>query len=186
MLSRPSALLRPLRLPLGTDPLPGDITGYRASGSGKRSAVPGPRRASPVPAVTFSPFHAPYPGGFLDAALQALHAFHGLRPSGPGSAPSSHVHDAAGFASRCGPASRTTPRAACHPASTPTCQPTPGTSYRAPWRLPGPDSHRLATTDLRPDQRHHLPRPGLLGTLPSSVELRWRPGDHQAASTVSS
>jgi hypothetical protein len=27
---------------------------------------------------------------------------------------------------------------------------TPGTCYRAPWRLPGPDSHRLANISLRP------------------------------------
>ncbi len=26
--------------------------------------------------------------------------------------------------------------------------PTPAACYRAPWRLPGPDFHRLATTSL--------------------------------------
>jgi hypothetical protein len=30
--------------------------------------------------------------------------------------------------------------------------PTPAACYRAPWRLPGPDSHRLATTSLRTSQ----------------------------------
>jgi hypothetical protein len=30
--------------------------------------------------------------------------------------------------------------------------PTPAACYRAPWRLPGPDSHRLATTSFRPSQ----------------------------------
>ena len=29
--------------------------------------------------------------------------------------------------------------------------PTPAACYRAPWRLPGPDSHRLADTSLRVD-----------------------------------
>ena len=30
--------------------------------------------------------------------------------------------------------------------------PTPAACYRAPWRLPEPDSHRLATTSFRPSQ----------------------------------
>ena len=30
--------------------------------------------------------------------------------------------------------------------------PTPAVCYRAPWRLPGPDSHRLATTSFQPSQ----------------------------------
>jgi hypothetical protein len=51
----------------------------------------GPKRASPVPAVTFHTFHALYAGEFLGAAFQALHPFRGLRPEGRGSAlPLSH------------------------------------------------------------------------------------------------
>src|SRR5215213_1603498 len=34
------------------------------------------------------------------------------------------------------------------PASTPGSRPTPGPRYRGPWRLPGPDSHRLAAVSL--------------------------------------
>jgi hypothetical protein len=30
--------------------------------------------------------------------------------------------------------------------------PTPAACYRAPWRLPGPDSHRLAMTSFRTNQ----------------------------------
>jgi len=35
-----------------------------------------------------------------------------------------------------------------HPASTPASRPTPGVSLPGPWRLPGPDSHRLAVVNL--------------------------------------
>jgi transposase len=82
-------------------------------------------------------------------------AVHGLRPTLTGSAPSwprqrrGTNHDAAGFASCCGPAGRPPPdwdglpplrrrdlarrRECC---------------YRGPWRLPGPDSHRLAAVSF--------------------------------------
>ena len=45
--------------------------------------------------------------------------------------------------------------------------PTPAACYRAPWRLPGPDSHRLATASLRPG---HGPTAHLLitGRTPES------------------
>jgi hypothetical protein len=36
----------------------------------------------------------------------------------------------------------------CHSASTAGSRPTPGVSYQGPWRLPGPDSHRLAAVNL--------------------------------------
>jgi hypothetical protein len=36
----------------------------------------------------------------------------------------------------------------CHSASTLGSLRTPGISYRGPWRLPGPDSHRLAALSL--------------------------------------
>ena len=35
-----------------------------------------------------------------------------------------------------------------HSASTAGSRPTPGVSYQGPWRLPGPDSHRLAAVSL--------------------------------------
>ena len=54
------------------------------------------------------------------------------------------LHDAADFASRCGPISCSTP-----------LRPRPldrtrRLRYRGPWRLPGPDFHRLATASLSP------------------------------------
>ena len=54
------------------------------------------------------------------------------------------LHDAADFASRCGPNSCSTP-----------LRPRPlnrtrELRYRGPWRLPGPDSHRQAAANLSP------------------------------------
>jgi hypothetical protein len=49
----------------------------------------------------------------------------------------------------------------------------PPACYRASWQLPGPDSHRLATTSLPLDQV--CITSNVLGALPSSVELRWQP-----------
>lgn len=74
----------PLRLPPDTSPLPGDITGYRTSTLQGTFAVLGPGRASPVPAVTFSPFHAPYAGGFLDAARSGSSRLPWPSPNGTG------------------------------------------------------------------------------------------------------
>ena len=53
------------------------------------------------------------------------------------------LHDAADFALRCGPAICATPLRP-RPLSR-----TRGLCYRGPWRLPGPDSHRLAIESLR-------------------------------------
>lgn len=135
----------PLRLPLGNPSLPGS-TGYRRATlwtpAGSR-----PRRASPVPATPFWPFHVPYAGGFLDARSRFSDVFHGLRQIHTGSAPStSHsrgsLNDAADFASCCGPVSCSTP-----------LRPRPfdrnrGLHYRGPWHLPRPDLHRLAIANL--------------------------------------
>jgi hypothetical protein len=52
--------------------------------------------------------------------------------------------DAAGFAGRCGPASCSTPL------RTPPLGDARGLDYRGPWRLPGPDLHRLAALSLSP------------------------------------
>jgi len=42
-----------------------------------------------------------------------------------------------------------TPSTGCRrSASTAASRPTPGASYRGPWRLPGPDLHRLAALSL--------------------------------------
>ena len=56
--------------------------------------------------------------------------------------------DAAGFTSCCGLVGCTPPEGACHSTSTPPFRATPGVSYRGPWRLPGPDLHRLAVLSL--------------------------------------
>jgi hypothetical protein len=81
------------------------------------SQITRPGRASPVPAATIWTFHAPYAGGFLAAAIQALHRVHGLRRDVIGSAPSTPTltggtsNDVAGFASCCGPPSCSPTRA---------------------------------------------------------------------------
>jgi hypothetical protein len=51
----------------------------------------------------------------------------------------------------------------CRSASTPTSQSTPGASYQGPWRLPGPDSHRLADLSLS------------FGYVTTTSSLSWRP-----------
>jgi hypothetical protein len=116
-----------------------------------------PGRASPVPAVTLDTFRAPYAGESLTAALpgstplpwpspRIRGARHSLHPALTGET----SNDAAGFASCYGPHRRspfTGPLTlgsdpARFPAEPPAC-------YRASWQLPGPDSHRQATTSLR-------------------------------------
>jgi len=128
------------------------------------STVTGPGTASPVPAVTFRTFRAPYAGEFLAAALQALHRFHGLHPERRGSAlPDPAL--AGTFTAR--QASRdATDRSVAPPEGLLTLgfdparfQTEPPTCYRAPWRLPGPDSHRLATTSFRSSQVTITSRP---------------------------
>jgi hypothetical protein len=48
----------------------------------------------------------------------------------------------------------------------------PPACYRAPWRLPGPDSHRLATASLSLDSVRITSN--CLGALPLMVEKRGR------------
>ena len=55
------------------------------------------------------------------------------------------------------------PRGARRSASTPASRPTPGASYQGPWRLPGPDSHRLAALSLS------------LGYVTTTSLSSWRP-----------
>src|SRR5713226_220344 len=52
--------------------------------------------------------------------------------------------------------------------------PTPAACYRAPWRLPGPDSHRLATTSFRTSQiTSSLAWPlSITGRTPVLVQIR--------------
>jgi hypothetical protein len=51
--------------------------------------------------------------------------------------------------------------------------------YRGPWRLPGPDSHRLADESLRsviPSQPPNLGRPELQDALPLPCQIEWHGG----------
>jgi hypothetical protein len=151
----------PLRLPLDNLPFPGSA-GYRqATLPGPQ--YPGPRRLSPVPSTTFRPFHAPYAGRFFDDRSRSEIVFPGLRQTSTGSAPPWPARgrglndDAAGFTSCCGLVGRTPPRGACHSTSTPPFRATPGVSYRGPWRLPGPDFHRLAILSLSSGYIVHIP-----------------------------
>jgi hypothetical protein len=121
------------------------------------SADTGPGTASPVPAATFRTFRALYAGEFLTVALQVLHRFHGLHPEGRGSALPYPAHTGT-FTAR-----QTSLDAADRSVAPPEglltlhfdtgrFPPAPAACYRAPWRLPGPDSHRLATTSFRTSQ----------------------------------
>jgi len=73
------------------------------------------------------------------AFAKSTQARHPLFPAHGGS-----LHDAADFASRCGPNSCSTPL------RTRPLNRTRRLRYRGPWRLPGPDSHRLAAASLSP------------------------------------
>src|SRR6266540_4495443 len=144
----PDAL--PARRPLpGSSPVIGRAAPARLRSSPGRG---GPLQFPPPPSDRSTPST---PGGSSGLLIQALHPFRGLRPEGRGSAPplppdGGYVHGAAGFAwmLRTGqllpPTGLLTLRfgAGRFP-------PAPAACYRAPWRLPGPDSHRLATTSLR-------------------------------------
>src|SRR5215218_2219962 len=113
-----------------------------------RSAT-GPGRASPVPAVTIRTFHALYAEEFFGAAIQALHPFHGLHPTGRGSA----LPDTRSRRGRLRLMLRTarshTPNGCLTLRFDPTRFPAkPAACYRASWQLPGPDLPRQATTSL--------------------------------------
>jgi len=117
--------------------------------------VTGPGRASPVPAATIDTFRAPYAGESFTAAIQDLHRFHGLRPVSGLGTPSPRLTEVDGR-------HFTTPQASLHATDRIVAPPLAGlltlgfdparlqakppVCYRAPWRLPGPDFHRQATT----------------------------------------
>ena len=137
------------RRPPGRRPLPGSspVMGRRCPRLfAVRFGRGGPPQFPPPPSERSAPCYA---GESLAAALQDLHRFHGLRREPPGSA-----------LSRC-----LTTRQASLSLRTAQLLPPPGlvtlgfdpvrfqtrppACYRAPWRLPGPDFHRLATTSFR-------------------------------------
>ena len=138
-----------LRLPPGRRPLPGSTPVIRRRSprlSAGRFVRGGPLQFPPPPSERSAPS---YTGESLAAASQDLHRFHGLRREPPGSALSSVSNDAAGFASA-------TDRSVAPPQGLSTLgsdparfQARPPACYRAPWRLPGPDLHRQATTSFR-------------------------------------
>jgi hypothetical protein len=138
-----------LRRPPGTQPLPG-IAGYRPRRSDRSTPqAAGPGRASPVPAVTIRTFHALYAEEFFGAAIQALDPFHGLHPTGRGSA----LPDTRSRRGRLRLTLRTarshTPNGCLTLRFDPArFQTKPAACYRAPWQLPGPDLPRQATTSL--------------------------------------
>jgi hypothetical protein len=86
--------------------------------------------------------------------------------------------DAAGFTSRYGPLSCTPPRLGrstlgFDPAR---FQTKPPACYRATWQLPGPDSHRQATTSLRNERSTtHMINQSSLLDAPVTDDLHWEP-----------
>ncbi len=132
----------------GRRPLPGSTPVIRRRCprlSAARFGRGGSPQFPPPPSERSAPSYA---GESLAAELQDLHRFHGLRREPPGSA-----------LSRC-----LTTRQASLPLRTAQLLPLEGLStlgsdparfqtgppacYRAPWRLPGPDFHRQATTSF--------------------------------------
>jgi hypothetical protein len=143
-----------LRRPPGTHPLPGlPVIGHVASDDTIPQVI-GPGRASPVPAATFDTFRAPYAGESLgtctsrsSALSMAFALMEGAR------------HSLIPTRRR---ATLTTPQASLHATHRIIASPLTGlltlgfnagrfpptlpACYRASWQLPGPDSHRQATT----------------------------------------
>src|SRR6266545_3833509 len=120
VLSQPSSLLRPPPTPSRP---PATSRALVIGGPASRAADPGPRRASPVPTTPFRPFHAPCAGGFVTTLQASLHAADRSVAPPPlrGVVAPLRRRDLARRREPC---------------------------YRGPWRLPGPDSHRLAAVSL--------------------------------------
>lgn len=134
------------------DHFPG-LTGYR------------PTRAEPshrsgrgrLPQFLYPPSYrstSHTPAGSSALRVQALRAFHGLRRDTPGSAPACPSFE--GALTRRQNSRHAADRYFAPPKGLSTLRfdagrfpPTPAACYRAPWRLPGPDFHRLADTGLR-------------------------------------
>ena len=181
----------PLRLPPGQPPTSRLITGYRTPRSGttpQRAGRGGPLLFPPSPSTRST---SPTPGGSSRLHIQALHLFHGLHPEAPGSAPPcSHLSIG----------TRTTRQTSLHAADRVVAppvglstsgfdpdrfQPEPPTCYRASWQLPGPDSHRLATTSMSPDwSRHRVPNPSSSGRTALFAYQRARPCARNAPKLV--
>jgi hypothetical protein len=134
-------------------PLPG-LTGYRAGRSDEHRSIAGPGRASPVPAVTFQTFNAPYAGRFLRAALPGSSPLPWPSPRTAGLG-SSSVHPKGRLLTTRQVSLDAADRLVAPPEGLLTLgfdptrfQTEPPACYRASWQLPGRDSHPLATTSL--------------------------------------
>ncbi len=135
----------PLRLPLGCRTFPG-VAGYSQArstppqGAGRGGSPQFPRRPC-LRSTLLAPggSWAPDPGSLVPSMAFALKARARL-PLGPGF-PGECI-DAASFASCCGPQTCSTPL------RRKPLDRRRGFHYRGPWRLPGPDSHRLALVSL--------------------------------------
>jgi len=150
MLSRPSSRLRPPPTP-SQPPRHFPALGYR------RASLPEPqtrgRGGSPLfPCRPSDRSMSPNAGRFLGTRSRFLGAVRGLRPRVAGSAPpwprlSPRVHlRRHKLRFRYGPV-RCSPsyKDLVAPLRRSGSPPPPGASYRGPWRLPGPDFHRLAS-----------------------------------------
>ena len=137
-----------LRLPPSRRQLPGSTPVIRRRFprlSAGRFVRGGPLQFPPPPSERSAPSYA---GESLAAALQDLRRFHGLRREPPGSALSSVSNDAAGFASATDRSVAPLQGLSTLGSDPPRFQNGPPACYRAPWRLPGPDFHRQATTSF--------------------------------------
>ena len=147
-----------LRRPPGPRPLPGSspVIGRDAPTAffRRRPGRGRPPQFPPSPSERSTP---PTPGSSSGLQFQALDPFHGLHPTGRGSA----LPDTRSRRGRLRLTLRTarshTPNGCLtlrfDPGRFP---PKPAACYRASWQLPGPDSHRQATTSLMLD--HDLKR----------------------------
>src|SRR4249920_2776965 len=132
-------------------------TGYRTPRSGAPSQSPGRGRPLQFPPSPSERSEPPTPGSSSRLRFQDLHRFHGLHPEGPGSALPFPAH--AGTITARQASRDATDRSVAPPEGLSTLRfdarrfpPTPAACYRAPWPLPGPDSHRLATTSFTTSQ----------------------------------
>jgi hypothetical protein len=138
-------------------PLPG-VTGYRTPRSGSTKSA-GCRAGEGLPSSRRHPRYVPRPirrGVPHGCASRLFAASMAFAPISRGSAlpapalTSETPNDAAGFASCYGPHRRSPKNGLLTLGSDPARFPAePPACYRASWQLPGPDSHRQATTSLR-------------------------------------
>jgi hypothetical protein len=131
----------------------------------RTTADPGPARASPLPAPTFPTMPLPLPRGVHDRCNPGSPRRPWPSPRIPGLG--SPLSPRTGLASRGGRIHLTLRPGRSLPPTGPSTlgsdagrfPPTPPACYPAPWRLPGPDFHRLADASSCSDQitlRHHL------------------------------